>query len=77
VLPDEQCAGIGYAFIEVLALWLIEQGGLGFLEAVEGFGRRWVFGLVRMDQEGFLAVLDLDVGVGNSWLEVKDGITGK
>jgi len=77
VLPDEQCAGIGYAFIEVLALWFIEQGGLGFLEAVEGFGRRWVFGLVRMDQEGFLAVLDLDVGVGNSWLEVKDGITGK
>jgi hypothetical protein len=59
----------------VLALWLIEKGGLGFLEAVEGFGRRWVFGLVRMDQEGFLAVLDLDVGVRDSWLEVKDGIT--
>jgi hypothetical protein len=77
VLPNEQRAGISYAFIEVLALRLIEQGGLGFLEAVEGFGRRWVFGLVRMDQEGFLAVLDLDVGVGDSWLEVKDGITGK
>jgi hypothetical protein len=77
VLPNEQRAGIGYTFIKVLALWLIEQCGLGFLEAVEGFGRRWVFGLVRMDQKGFLAVLDLDVGVRDSWLEVKDGITEK
>jgi hypothetical protein len=77
VLPNEQRAGIGYTFIKVLALWLIEQCGLGFFEAVEGFGRRWVFGLVRMDQKGFLAVLDLDVGVRDSWLEVKDGITEK
>jgi hypothetical protein len=74
VLPNQQRASVGDTFVEVLALRLVEQGGLGFLEAVEGIGRRGVFGLVGMDEEGFLAVLDLDVRVWNAWLEVKDCI---
>ena len=53
---------------------LFEQGCLGFLEAVKSIGCVGVLGLVRMNKEGFLAVLDFDVGVWDTWLEVQDGV---
>jgi hypothetical protein len=45
---------------------------LRFLQAVEGIGREGVFGLVRMDEQGFGAVDFLDVGFGDTWLEAED-----
>ena len=61
VLPDEQGARVRYALVQMFTLRLVEQGGLGLFEAVEGVGRRRVSGFVWMDQEGLFAVLDLDV----------------
>jgi hypothetical protein len=47
---------------------------LRFLETIKGIWRKWVLSLVRMDQEGFVAVRLLDVGFWNTWLEIKDCI---
>ena len=70
MLPNEQRAGISYAFIQVFTLRFVEECCLGFLEAVKGIGRGRVFGLVGMDQERYFAVLDLNVRVRDAGLEV-------
>jgi len=53
---------------------LVHELGLRLLQPVEGVGRLGVAGLVRVDEEGFFAVADLDVGFGDAGIEVQDGI---
>jgi len=48
-LADEERARIGDAAIEVLAGFLVEEDGGGFLEAVEGVGGEGVGGFVGVD----------------------------
>jgi hypothetical protein len=50
VFADEEVAGVGDAFVEVLAGFFVEEGCLGFFEAVKCFGGLGVFRLVRMDE---------------------------
>jgi len=71
LLAHEQHAGIGYAFVELGAQFLVEQHGLRFLEAVEGIWRERVLGLVGMDEEGLGAVYFLDIGFWHTWLEAE------
>ena len=69
-MSNQQGPGVCYAFVEVSALLLIEEGYLGFLKTVECIGCGGVGGLVWMDQEGLFAVLDFDVGIRNAGLEI-------
>jgi len=48
-LADEERARIGDAAIEVLAGFLVEEDGGGFLEAIEGVGGEGVGGFVGVD----------------------------
>ncbi|KAL8931352.1 MAG: hypothetical protein Q9211_007027, partial [Gyalolechia sp. 1 TL-2023] len=59
------------------AVFGVHELGLRFFEAVEGGRGGGVGGFVRVDQEGELPVLELDLGVGNSGLEVEDCVAGK
>ncbi len=72
----QQHAGVGDAFVEVGAGFFIQQGGLGFFEAVEGVGGGEVGGFVRMDEEGEGAVGGFYGGVGDAGLEVQDCVAG-
>lgn len=74
LLADDQASRICDAFVEEVALLLVEEGLLGFCETVEGVGCGRVGGFVGMDEEGFGAVAFLDVGFGASGLEVEDGV---
>ena len=56
------------------AFFLVEEGGLGFFEAVEGVGGARVGGFVGVDEEGRFAVLDFYVGVWDARLQVEDGV---
>ena len=68
----QEHAGVGDAFVEVLAGFFVHEGRLGFFEAVEGVGGAGVGGLVRVDEEGFFAVGYFYVGFGDAGLEVED-----
>lgn len=49
VLSNEQLSGICYTFVKMLTLFLINQGGLCFLQSIKGFGCLGIFGFVGMD----------------------------
>ena len=47
---------------------------MGFFKAVESFGGEWILGLVRVNEQGLLAVLHFYVGIGDTRLEIEDGV---
>jgi hypothetical protein len=55
-------------------LLLVKQFGRGFFEPVKGVGGERVGGLVRVYEQGFLAICDFDVGFRDAGLEVEDGV---
>ena len=71
---DQQHARICDGFIEALAVLLVHELRLSFLQPVERIGCLGVLGLIRMDQEGFDAIAFLDVGLGHTGLEVENCI---
>lgn len=59
----------------MLSLLLVCERGFSLLQPVKGLRRRRVLGLVRMDEERFLAIGYLDIGIGDTRLEVKYSIS--
>jgi hypothetical protein len=53
---------------------LVHELRLRLLQPVEGVRGARVLGLVRVDEEGLLAVADLDVALGDARLQVEDGV---
>lgn len=74
IVAEEEHTCVGDGFIEALAMLLVHKLCLGFLEAVEGVGCERVLCFIGMNEERFLAVGDLDVGFGDAWLQVEDGV---
>lgn len=48
-----------------------------FLEAIKSIGGGRILRLIGVDEKGLFAVLDFNVGFGDTWLEIKDRITGR
>jgi hypothetical protein len=74
VLADQQHARVGDGLVEPLPVLLVHQLRLRLLQAVERVRRQGVFGLVRVDQQRLLPVRELDVGLGDTRLQVEDGV---
>lgn len=61
MFADQEPSRIGDTFIETLAGFFIEEGGLCLFQAVKCVGSQRVLGFVGVDEEGFFAVLEFDV----------------
>jgi hypothetical protein len=55
-------------------MFLVHELSLRFLEPVECIWGLWVLGFVGMDEEGLDAIAFLDIGFGDTWLEIEDCI---
>ena len=73
----EEHAGVGDAFVEAGASFLVGKFRLGFFEPVKGIGGAGVRGFVRVDEEGFFAVRVLYVGEWDAGLEVEDCVAAE
>ena len=48
-----------------------------FLEAIKSIGGGRILRLIGVDEKGLFAVLDFNVGFGDTRLEIKDRVTGR
>jgi hypothetical protein len=76
VLADQESSRVGNTLVQVSALLLVQKSSLRFVELVEGIGRSGVLGFIGVNEEGLLAVLDFDVLLRYTGLDVKDGVAG-